>query len=219
MARPREEGSTAHGITRGAARAGSDAEFRRLIHDLIAYGHKLDACRDAFAAIAGISGAQYEILMLVSRADGLSIGEVAARMHRSGAFITIEANKLVGAGSSKRLRPRTMAAECSCVECEKGVQLLERMAPYQRRVNDVLFEFARREALSRAARACRRARGVRRPRGGDARGCCCTRQRRRERLLLRALRRRGFRGERRSSSAIAACTFRWCGLAGACSAW
>ena len=69
-----------------------------LIHDLIAYGHKLDACRDAFAAIAGISGVQYEILMLVSRAEGLSIGEVAARLHRSGAFITIEANKLAAAG-------------------------------------------------------------------------------------------------------------------------
>src|SRR5437763_1404200 len=74
---------------------GSDAEFRRLIHDLIAYGHRLDACRDAFAAIAGISGVQYEILMLLSRTPGLAVGEVAARLHRSGAFITIEANKLV----------------------------------------------------------------------------------------------------------------------------
>src|ERR671934_400940 len=77
---------------------GSDAEFRRLIHDLIAYGHRLDACRDAFASIVGISGVQYEIVMLVSRAAGLSIGEVAARLHRSGAFITIEANKLVARG-------------------------------------------------------------------------------------------------------------------------
>src|ERR687884_648161 len=73
---------------------GSDGEFRDLIHDLIAYGHRLDACRDAFAAIAGISGVQYEILMLVSRAEGLAVGEVAARLHRSGAFITVEANKL-----------------------------------------------------------------------------------------------------------------------------
>src|SRR3989441_12425293 len=73
--------------------AGSDGEFRGLIHDLIAYGHRLDACRDAFAAIVGISGVQYEILMLVSRADGLSVGEVAGRLHRSGAFITLEANK------------------------------------------------------------------------------------------------------------------------------
>src|SRR5258708_19736213 len=73
---------------------GSDAEFRGLIHDLIAYGHRLDGCRDAFAAIAGISGAQYEILMLVSRADGLPVGEIAARLHRSGAFIPIDANHL-----------------------------------------------------------------------------------------------------------------------------
>ena len=118
---------------------GSDAEFRGLIHDLIAYGHKLDACRDAFAAIAGISGVQYEILMLVSRADGLAVGEVAARLHRSGAFITIEANKLVAAGilekGSDPADGRRVRLRCS----SRGFQLLERMAPYQRRVNDVLL--------------------------------------------------------------------------------
>src|SRR2546430_12637383 len=58
---------------------GSDGEFRGLIHDLIAYGHRLDACRDAFATIVGISGVQYEILMLASRTDALSVGEVADR--------------------------------------------------------------------------------------------------------------------------------------------
>ena len=120
---------------------GSDAEFRRLIHDLIAYGHKLDACRDAFAAIAGISGAQYEILMLVSRADGLSIGEVAARMHRSGAFITIEANKLVAAGILEKASDPDDGRKVLLTTTSKGYALLERMAPYQRRVNDVLFEF------------------------------------------------------------------------------
>ncbi|HEX5768127.1 MAG TPA: MarR family transcriptional regulator [Burkholderiales bacterium] len=140
MARPRRKAPPLT-VSRAALLArGSDAEFRRLIHDLIAYGHKLDACRDAFAAIAGISGAQYEILMLVSRADGLSIGEVAARMHRSGAFITIEVNKLVGAGILEKCSDpndgRRVLLRCS----EKGVALLERMAPYQRRVNDVLFE-------------------------------------------------------------------------------
>src|SRR5438477_1994562 len=100
MAKPRRKQAPPATVSRPALLAGgSDGEFRGLIHDLIAYGHKLDACRDAFAAIAGISGAQYEILMLVSRADGaLSVGEVAARLHRSGAFITIEANKLVERG-------------------------------------------------------------------------------------------------------------------------
>jgi MarR family transcriptional regulator, organic hydroperoxide resistance regulator len=120
---------------------GSDAEFRSLIHDLIAYGHKLDACRDAFAAIAGISGAQYEILMLVSRADGLSIGEVAARLHRSGAFITIEANKLVEAGILAKVSDPDDGRRVRLRMNSRSLELLARLAPYQQRVNDVLFEF------------------------------------------------------------------------------
>jgi len=120
---------------------GSDAEFRGLIHDLIAYGHKLDACRDAFAAIAGISGVQYEIVMLVSRADGLSIGEVAARLHRSGAFITIEANKLAAAGILEKASDPRDGRKVLLRNTSKSLALLERLAPYQRRINDVLFEF------------------------------------------------------------------------------
>ena len=120
---------------------GSDAEFRGLIHDLIAYGHKLDACRDAFAAIAGISGVQYEILMLVSRTDGLPVGEVATRLHRSGAFITIEANKLVAEGILEKASDPQDGRRVVLKTTAKAQQLLERMAPYQQRVNDVLFEF------------------------------------------------------------------------------
>ena len=120
---------------------GSDAEFRGLVHDLIACGHKLDACRDAFAAIAGVSGVQYEILMLVSRADGLSIGEVAARLHRSGAFITIEANKLAADGILEKAADPGDGRKVLLRMTAKSYQLLERLAPYQRRVNDVLFEF------------------------------------------------------------------------------
>ena len=120
---------------------GSDAEFRGLIHDLIAYGHKLDACRDAFAAIAGISGAQYEILMLGSRADGLAVGEVAERLHRSGAFITIEANKLAERGILEKVSDRADGRRVLLQTTAKALALLERLAPYQRRINDVLFEF------------------------------------------------------------------------------
>src|ERR671918_2374493 len=141
MARPKKRSSPPT-VSRSALLVnGSDAEFRGLIHDLIAYGHRLDACRDAFAAIAGISGAQYEILMLVSRADGLSIGEVAARLHRSGAFITIEANKLVARGILQKGADPQDGRRVLLKNTAKSQQLLERLAPYQRRVNDVLFEF------------------------------------------------------------------------------
>src|SRR5947207_15887404 len=99
MARTRRRGAPPRTISRPALLVdGSDGEFRGLIHDLIAYGHRLDACRDAFAAIVGISGVQYEILMLVSRADGLANGEVTEQQHRSGAIVTIEADKLAERG-------------------------------------------------------------------------------------------------------------------------
>ena len=119
---------------------GSDDEFRGLIHDLIAYGHRLDACRDAFAAIAGISGVQYEILMLVSRAEGLSVGEVAARLHRSGAFITVEANKLAERGVLQKVSDPSDGRKVILKLTQKSFLLLERLAPFQVRINDVLFE-------------------------------------------------------------------------------
>jgi MarR family transcriptional regulator, organic hydroperoxide resistance regulator len=120
---------------------GSDAEFRGLIHDLIAYGHKLDACRDAFARIAGISGVQYEILMLVSRAEDLSVGEVAARLHRSGAFITIEANRLAANGILEKAADPSDGRRVLLRMNSKSLEMLERLASYQQRINDVLFEF------------------------------------------------------------------------------
>src|SRR5689334_2956903 len=141
MARSRRKSVAPATVSRPALLVdGSDAEFRGLIHDLIAYGHKLDACRDAFAAIAGISGAQYEILMLVSRAEGLSIGEVAERLHRSGAFITIEANKLVAQGVLEKASDPADRRKVLLNMNAKSEALLERLAPYQRRINDVLFE-------------------------------------------------------------------------------
>jgi DNA-binding MarR family transcriptional regulator len=141
MRKPRKQPPSPATVSRSALLArGSDAEFRGLIHDLIAYGHRLDACRDAFAAIVGVSGAQYEILMLVSRADGLSIGEIAARMHRSGAFITIEVNKLIERGILQKASDPLDGRKVLLRGNLKARRLLERLAPYQRRINDVLFE-------------------------------------------------------------------------------
>ena len=141
MAKARKGSTPPSTVSRPALLVGgSDGEFRGLIHDLIAYGHRLDACRDAFAAIVGISGVQYEILMLASRADGLSIGEVAGRLHRSGAFITIEANKLVERGILQKASDPADGRRVLLKNTSKSLHLLERLAPHQRRINDVLFE-------------------------------------------------------------------------------
>lgn len=148
-------------VSRSALLAkGSDAQFRQLIHDLIAYGHRLDACRDAFAAIIGVSGVQYEILMLVSRGNAFSVGEVAARLHRSGAFITIEANKLAERGVLAKSSDPSDGRRVLLTLTSKGSSLVERLAPHQRRINDVLFDcldarrFAQLRALAEELVAC-----------------------------------------------------------------
>ena len=160
MARARKR-STPLTVSRPALLArGSDAQFRQLIHDLIAYGHRLDACRDAFAAIIGVSGVQYEILMLVSRAEGLSVGEVAARLHRSGAFITIEANKLAQRGILDKAADPADGRRVLLKANATTQRLVERLSPHQRRINDVLFEcldarrFAQLRALATDLVAC-----------------------------------------------------------------
>ena len=141
MARARKRSPVPLTVSRPALLArGGDAEFRGLIHDLIAYGHRLDACRDAFAAVVAISGVQYEILMLVSRAEGLSIGEVAARLHRSGAFITVEANGLVQKGILEKGSDPADGRKVLLKMNRRSAQLLEQLAPFQVRINDVLFE-------------------------------------------------------------------------------
>ena len=141
MARARRKTLPPPTVSRSALLVdGTDAEFRGLIHDLIAYGHRLDAIRDTFALIAGISGVQYEILMLVSRSDGLSVGEVATRLHRSGAFITIEANKLALRGILHKDSDPADGRRVILRANEKAIELLDRLAPFQRSVNDMLFE-------------------------------------------------------------------------------
>ena len=156
MRKPRRRAAAPATVSRPALLVkGSDAQFRELIHDLIAYGHRLDACRDSFAGLIGVSGAQYEILMLVSRAQGLSVGEIAARLHRSGAFITIEANKLAERGILQKSSDPGDGRRVLLGPTAKGADLLRRLAPYQQRVNDVLFEcldarqFAQLRALAR----------------------------------------------------------------------
>ena len=142
MAKPRKRNAAPLTVSRPALLVdGSDAEFRGLIHDLIAYGHRLDACRDAFAAIAGVSPAQYEILMLVSRADGAAGGRggrAPAPLGRLHHHRGQQAGRARHAGEGRRSRPT--GAGCCCSTTAKARAILERLAPYQVRINDVLFE-------------------------------------------------------------------------------
>ena len=127
---------------------GSDTEFRALVHDLMAFAHHIEACRDGFGSIAGLTGVQYEIFMAVKRfqaaegapaAAGISVGQVAARLHRSGAFITLEVNKLVAKGVLAKAGDPADGRRVLLSISKSGEALARTLAPVQQQVNDVLF--------------------------------------------------------------------------------
>jgi DNA-binding MarR family transcriptional regulator len=90
--------------------AGSDHEFRELVHDMLAFSTSLQDVRNRLGQAIGLSGTQYTILMAIARLAGiapeLGINQLADTLHWSGAFVTIEVNKLVAAGLvSKKVNP------------------------------------------------------------------------------------------------------------------
>ena len=137
---------------------GSDAAFRELIHNLTAYAHHIVACRDGFGALIGLTGVQYEVLMIVRQfggAEGISVGQLAARLHRSGAFATMATGKLAERDLIKKRTDPADGRRVLLVVSPSGEALVRSLASFQRQVNDVLFggiDKRRFEALSAMVR-------------------------------------------------------------------
>jgi MarR family transcriptional regulator, organic hydroperoxide resistance regulator len=123
---------------------GSDVVFRQLLHDIFSFARHLQNARARFADFVGLSPTQYMILIAISHRDrdgenGLGINEIADHLHLSGAFVTIEVNKLVEltyvvkeAHPTDRRRVRLRATA-------EGHRHITRLAAFQRPINDALF--------------------------------------------------------------------------------
>src|SRR5215472_10241170 len=80
---------------------GSDLEFRAYVHGMLAFAARLEGVRSGFAALIGLTGIQYTILISVShllREGEVSVSMIAGHLHVSGAFVTIETGKLLKMG-------------------------------------------------------------------------------------------------------------------------
>lgn len=141
-----ENKETAMTVSRAALLAdGSDDAFRDLLADLFAFSQQLQEVRARFATHAGLSPAQYMILIAVDRLESrggedTGINQVAAHLHYSGAFVTIEVNHLVQADLLAKAQHQTDRRRVVLRVTEAGRVALQRLAAFQRPVNDALFE-------------------------------------------------------------------------------
>lgn len=131
-------------VSRPALLAGqSDRQFRQMIHSLVGYANSVLVVRDSFAAVLGISGSQYEILMVIYRLHAnapCTMSEVAQHVHRTLAFITIEVNKLVKHGFVEKRQDNVDRRRIFLSVAKSGVRRLEEIANIQRQLNDALFD-------------------------------------------------------------------------------
>jgi len=122
----------------------SDRQFRAFVHGMLAFAARLEGVRNGFAALIGLTGVQYTILISISHLhiDGeVTVGAVAGHLHLSGAFVTSETGKLLRLGLITKVQDLNDRRRVCLGVTSLGRELLANLTPVQVPVNDVLFEF------------------------------------------------------------------------------
>ena len=122
---------------------GRDRAFRAMLYDLLSVGARLQEVRDRLAAIIGVTGPQYAIMMAVAHLQdedaGAGVRGVARRLHVSGPFITAQVNVLVRAGLVAKHPNPADGRGVILRLTELGEEQLSALAPEMRRMNDSFF--------------------------------------------------------------------------------
>ena len=123
---------------------GSDRAFRELVHDMLAFSAVIQDVRNRLGHYIGLSGTQYTVLMSIARLSQengeLGVNQLAEHLHLSGAFVTIEVNKLVALGLvTKAVNPEDRRRVMLTIT-DEARHRLEALNHVQCPANDALFE-------------------------------------------------------------------------------
>ena len=121
---------------------GTDLAFRQLVHDIMAFAARMQENRSRLAAYVGLTGQQYTILITIAHhqeQNGFGIIQVAEHLRLSGAFVTIEVNKLVEAGLVRKKPNPDDRRRVLLTVMPKARELIDRLSRIQRPSNDTIF--------------------------------------------------------------------------------
>lgn len=150
---PRKAGRRAHAIPLTVSRPellvnGSDAEFRKLVHNLFGFFAQHERIRAGHGRTMGLAGIEYTVLIAIlhlSAQGEVNVKTVADHLHLSGAFITTTTRKLLQLGLIHKTVDTVDRRRVTLTVSGKGRVALEKLAPMQRRINDVEFGCLSRE--------------------------------------------------------------------------
>jgi MarR family transcriptional regulator, organic hydroperoxide resistance regulator len=138
---------------------GSDAEFRELVHNLFGFFSLHERVRRGHAKVIGLAGIEYTVLIAIAHLAStrdVNVKMVADHLHLSGAFITSATQRLLQLGLIHKTMDAADRRRVTLTVSGKGRSALEKLAPRQRRVNDVEFGCLSREEFKALNKLMRR---------------------------------------------------------------
>jgi DNA-binding MarR family transcriptional regulator len=144
---------------------GTDEQFREFVDDFVRLSGRLRALRRALASGMGMTPPQYNILMILARADaeGVSMSAIAGRQHVSLSFVVSQMRRLERTGLVRLQRNPADRRSVLGAITRSGRARIIRAASRIQRVNDLLFASLTRGELRAMDRAIKRI-----LRGGEA---------------------------------------------------
>jgi DNA-binding MarR family transcriptional regulator len=122
---------------------GSDKSFRRVIYGLFVCAGRLHDIRDAFGRRIAMTGARYTVLIATAHLQGttgVGVRVLADYLHVAPPHVTTEVGKLVAAGLLGKERNPDDGRGVLVTLTPAGARALEALAPFLRRINDILFD-------------------------------------------------------------------------------
>ena len=129
-----------------------DQTLRRTIHNLFSAGSMLEELRVIMGESVGITGVQYQILMVIARLQhgtGVAIKDVAIELRVVPSHVTVEVGKLAARGFIEKLPNAADGRSVLLALTDKGIDAIESVTPFTCMINDGLFDgFSRQDFLT-----------------------------------------------------------------------
>jgi len=160
--RRRSKGRTGAGFVppltvshRALLTAGSDVAFRQTLYLMVLGFGRLMSCREAFGRALALTGSQFAVLIGTAYAqdrDGVSIRSLADHIQLAPTHVTTEVGRLIRRGLlMKKTNPRDRRGVLVTLS-RRGETAVRQLAPFLRRVNDLLFQNVRRKDFANVSR-------------------------------------------------------------------
>jgi len=120
----------------------SDDEFREMIYLIVEVLSKLSICREAFGRSMGLTGSQFAVLVGVAYRQGeqgVTIKRLADYVHLAATHVTTEVGRLQRKGLLNKRPGKEDRRSVLVSLTPKGESAVMSVAPFVKRINDLLF--------------------------------------------------------------------------------